>query len=340
MKTILVTGGAGFIGSNFVKYLLQNYDYNVINFDKLTYAGNLENLTDIEKDPRYKFFKGDICEEKDVEKAITDNKVDTIVNFAAESHVDRSILGPKEFIVTNVIGTQVLLEAARKLGIEKYLQVSTDEVYGSLPEDKPELLFTEKTPITTNSPYSASKASADLLVNAYFHTFKMPVLTTRCSNNYGPYQFPEKLIPLMIAKAVDGQKLPVYGDGKNVRDWLYVEDHCSAITEVLHRGKIGDVYNIGGNNEWYNIDIVKIILKLLGKGEDHITYVKDRPGHDRRYAIDSSKIMKELGWAPKYQFDGGIEKTIKWYIENENWWRRIMKGEYLNYFEKNYSNKM
>ncbi|MEI7485444.1 MAG: dTDP-glucose 4,6-dehydratase [Ignavibacteriota bacterium] len=340
MKNILVTGGAGFIGSNFVKYLLQNFDYNVINFDKLTYAGNLENLTDIENDPRYTFFKGDICEEKDVEKAITDYKVDTIINFAAESHVDRSILGPKEFIVTNVIGTQVLLEAVRKSGIEKYLQVSTDEVYGSLPEDKPELLFTEMTPITTNSPYSASKASADLLVNAYFHTFKMPVLTTRCSNNYGPYQFPEKLIPLMIAKAVDGQKLPVYGDGKNVRDWLYVEDHCSAITEVLHRGKIGDVYNIGGNNEWYNIDIVKIILKLLGKGEDHITYVKDRPGHDRRYAIDSSKIMKELGWAPKYQFDSGIEKTIKWYVENENWWRRIMKGEYLNYFEKNYSNKM
>jgi dTDP-glucose 4,6-dehydratase len=340
MKNILVTGGAGFIGSNFVKYLLQNYEYNVINFDKLTYAGNLENLTDIEKDTRYTFLKGDICEEKDVEKAITDYKVDTIVNFAAESHVDRSIMGPKEFIVTNVIGTQVLLEAVRKLGIEKYLQVSTDEVYGSLPEDKPELLFTEKTPITTNSPYSASKASADLLVNAYFHTFKMPVLTTRCSNNYGPYQFPEKLIPLMIAKAVDGQKLPVYGDGKNVRDWLYVEDHCSAIAKVLHRGKIGDVYNIGGNNEWYNIDIVKIILKLLGKGEDHITYVKDRPGHDRRYAIDSSKIMKELGWTPKYQFDGGIEKTIKWYVENENWWRRIMKGEYLNYFEKNYSNKM
>jgi dTDP-glucose 4,6-dehydratase len=340
MKNILVTGGAGFIGSNFVKHLLQNYDYNVINFDKLTYAGNLENLTDIEKDPRYKFFKGDICDEKDVEKALTDYKIDTIVNFAAESHVDRSILGPKEFIVTNVIGTQVLLEAARKFGTEKYLQVSTDEVYGSLPEDKPELLFTEKTPITTNSPYSASKASADLLVNAYFHTFKMPVLTTRCSNNYGPYQFPEKLIPLMIAKAVDGQKLPVYGDGKNVRDWLYVEDHCSAITEVLHKGKIGEVYNIGGNNEWYNIDIVKIILKLLGKGDDHITYVKDRPGHDRRYAIDSGKIMSELGWAPKYQFDGGIEKTIKWYVDNENWWRRIMKGEYLNYFEKNYSNKM
>lgn len=340
MKTILVTGGAGFIGSNYVKYLLKHYDYNIINFDKLTYAGNLENLTDIESDKRYKFVKGDICNTEEVEKAITENKVDTIVNFAAESHVDRSILGPREFIITNVIGTQTLLEAGRKLGIEKYLQVSTDEVYGSLPEDKPEIKFTEKTPITTNSPYSASKASADLLVNAYYHTFKMPVLTTRCSNNYGPYQFPEKLIPLMIAKAIDGEKLPVYGDGKNVRDWLYVEDHCSAITEVLHKGKTGDVYNIGGNNEWYNIDIVKIILKILGKGEDQITYVKDRPGHDRRYAIDSSKIMSELGWSPKYQFDGGIEETIKWYVENESWWRRIMKGEYLNYFEKNYAHKM
>lgn len=340
MKTILVTGGAGFIGSNYVKYLLKHYDYNIVNFDKLTYAGNLENLTDIEDDKRYKFVKGDICSSEEVEKALRENKVDTIVNFAAESHVDRSILGPREFIVTNVIGTQTLLEAARKLGTEKYLQVSTDEVYGSLPEDKPEIKFTEKTPLTTNSPYSASKASADLLVNAYYHTFKMPVLTTRCSNNYGPYQFPEKLIPLMIAKAIDGEKLPVYGDGKNVRDWLYVEDHCSAITEVLHKGKIGEVYNIGGNNEWYNIDIVKIILKILGKGEDQITYVKDRPGHDRRYAIDSSKIMSELGWSPKYQFNGGIEETIKWYVENESWWRRIMKGEYLRYFENNYANKM
>ncbi len=340
MKTILVTGGAGFIGSNYVKYLLKHYDYKIVNFDKLTYAGNLENLTDIEDDKRYKFVKGDICSSEEVEKALRENKVDTIVNFAAESHVDRSILGPREFIVTNVIGTQTLLEAARKLGTEKYLQVSTDEVYGSLPEDKPEIKFTEKTPLTTNSPYSASKASADLLVNAYYHTFKMPVLTTRCSNNYGPYQFPEKLIPLMIAKAIDGEKLPVYGDGKNVRDWLYVEDHCSAITEVLHKGKIGEVYNIGGNNEWYNIDIVKIILKILGKGEDQITYVKDRPGHDRRYAIDSSKIMSELGWSPKYQFNGGIEETIKWYVENESWWRRIMKGEYLRYFENNYANKM
>ncbi|MCE1166424.1 MAG: dTDP-glucose 4,6-dehydratase [Bacteroidetes bacterium] len=340
MKNILVTGGAGFIGSNFVKYMLGRHDYLIVNYDKLTYAGNLENLTDIEKHKNYRFVKGDICDAAAVEKALTDYNIDTIVNFAAESHVDRSILGPKEFIVTNVIGTQTLLEAARKTGIEKYLQVSTDEVYGSLPENRPDLLFTEKTPITTNSPYSASKASADLLVNAYHHTFKMPVLTTRCSNNYGPYQFPEKLIPLMIAKALDGEKLPVYGDGKNVRDWLYVEDHCSAICEVLHKGRIGEVYNIGGNNEWFNIDIVKIILKILGKSEEQINYVKDRPGHDRRYAINSSKIMSELGWKPAHQFDGGIEKTIKWYVENEQWWRRIMKGEYLNYYEQNYSGKL
>lgn len=340
MKNILVTGGAGFIGSNFVKYMLANYDYRIINYDKLTYAGNLENLTDIEKHGNYIFVKGDICDAGIVEKTLNDFSIDTIVNFAAESHVDRSILGPKEFIVTNVIGTQTLLEAARKHGIEKYLQVSTDEVYGSLPENRPDLKFTENNPITTNSPYSASKASADLLVNAYFHTFKMPALTTRCSNNYGPYQFPEKLIPLMIAKAIDGEKLPVYGDGKNVRDWLYVEDHCSAICEVLHKGKAGDVYNIGGNNEWFNIDIVKIILKLLGKTEGQINYVKDRPGHDRRYAIDSSKIMNELGWKPAHQFDGGIEKTVKWYVENENWWRRIMKGDYLKYYEQNYSVKL
>jgi dTDP-glucose 4,6-dehydratase len=339
MKNILVTGGAGFIGSNFVKYMLQNYDYRIINFDKLTYAGNLENLTDIENHKNYSFVKGDICDEVIVEKTLKDYNIDTIINFAAESHVDRSILGPKEFIVTNVIGTQTLLETARKIGIEKYLQVSTDEVYGSLPEDRPELKFTELTSITTNSPYSASKASADLLVNAYYHTFKMPVLTTRCSNNYGPYQFPEKLIPLMIAKAVDGEKLPVYGDGKNVRDWLYVEDHCSAICEVIHKGKIGEVYNIGGNNEWYNIDIVKLILKLLGKTEEHINYVKDRPGHDRRYAIDSTKIKNELGWEPAYKFDNGIEKTIKWYVDNEKWWRGVMKGDYLKYYEKNYSNK-
>jgi dTDP-glucose 4,6-dehydratase len=340
MKKILVTGGAGFIGSNFIKYVLKNYDYNVINYDKLTYAGNLENLTDIEKHPNYKFVKGDICDKDFAEKTIKEFKVDTIINFAAESHVDRSILGAKEFIVTNVLGTQTLLDIAMTVGIEKFLQVSTDEVYGSLPEDKKEIKFTEQTPITTNSPYSASKASADLLCNAYFHTHKLPVLITRCSNNYGPYQFPEKLIPLMIAKALDGQKLPVYGDGKNVRDWLYVEDHCSAICKVLHNGKIGDVYNIGGNNEWYNIDIVKIVLKLIGKSEEQISYVKDRPGHDRRYAIDSSKIQTELGWKPAYKFEDGISETIKWYVKNENWWRKVMSGEYLKYYEKNYSSKM
>ena len=339
MKNIIVTGGAGFIGSNFVKYILSNYDYNIYNFDKLTYAGNLENLTDVEKNPQYKFVKGDICDRAVVEKTVKENNIDTIIHFAAESHVDRSILGSEEFIVTNVLGTQVLLDVAKETGLEKYLQVSTDEVYGSLPEDKKEIKFTEKTPITTNSPYSASKAAADLLCNAYYHTHKLPILITRCSNNYGPYQFPEKLIPLMIAKAKDGEKLPVYGDGKNVRDWLYVEDHCSAICEVLHKGKLGDVYNIGGNNEWYNIDIVKLILKKLDKSEDQISYVKDRPGHDRRYAIDSTKIQTELGWKPKYQFEDGIEKTIQWYIDNEDWWRKVMSGEYLKYYEQNYSDK-
>lgn len=340
MKIILVTGGAGFIGSNFVKYILNNTEYNVINYDKLTYAGNLENLTDIEENPRYKFIKGDICDPDAVKTALSENEVDTVVNFAAESHVDRSILSSKEFIVTNVEGTQVLLDESRKHGIEKFLQVSTDEVYGSLPEDKKEIKFTEQTPITTNSPYSASKASADLLCNAYFHTHKFPVLVTRCSNNYGPYQFPEKLIPLMIAKALDGEKLPVYGDGKNVRDWLYVEDHCSGILAVLEKGNLGEVYNIGGNNEWYNIDIVKLILNLLGKGEEQITYVKDRPGHDRRYAIDSTRIMTELGWKPALNFEEGIKLTIDWYTQNEQWWRKVMSGEYQKYYESNYASKV
>jgi dTDP-glucose 4,6-dehydratase len=340
MKNILVTGGAGFIGSNFVKYLLSNSGYNVFNYDKLTYAGNLENLTDIENDTKYKFIKGDICDSDFVVETLKKYNIDTIINFAAESHVDRSILGSKEFIVTNVLGTQTLLDAFKNLGLEKYLQVSTDEVYGSLPEDRKELKFLETSPITTNSPYSASKASADLLCNSYYHTHKLPVLITRCSNNYGPYQFPEKLIPLMIAKAMDNQNLPVYGDGKNIRDWLYVEDHCSAICSVLQNGKFGEVYNIGGNNEWYNIDIVKLILKLLNKSENQITYVKDRPGHDRRYAIDSSKIMNELGWKPAYDFAAGIEKTIKWYVENENWWRKVMSGEYLKYYEQNYASKL
>ncbi len=340
MKNVLVTGGAGFIGSNFIKYVLKHYDWNVINFDKLTYAGNLENLSDIEKNKKYKFVKGDICDEGVVNNTIKDNDIDTIVNFAAESHVDRSILGAKEFIQTNVAGTQILLDAFKKYGLAKYLQVSTDEVYGSLPEDKKELKFTEDTPLKTSSPYSASKASADLLCNSYFHTHKLPILITRCSNNYGPYQFPEKLIPLMIAKAMNSENLPVYGDGKNIRDWLYVEDHCSAICTVLEKGRFGEVYNIGGNNEWYNIDIVKIILKILGKSESLITYVKDRPGHDRRYAIDSSKIQNELGWKPEHDFENGILKTVEWYNANETWWRKVMSGEYMKYYEQNYANKI
>lgn len=339
MEKLFVTGGAGFIGSNFVRFILKNTDYSVVNFDALTYAGNLENLIDIENDSRYKFVKGDICNAEEVEKALVENEIDTIVNFAAESHVDRSILGSKDFIVTNVLGTQTLLDVFKNLGLEKFLQVSTDEVYGSLPEDKPELKFTESTSITTNSPYSASKAGADLLCNAYHHTHGLPILITRCSNNYGPYQFPEKLIPLMIAKALNGEQLPVYGDGKNIRDWLYVDDHCSGILAVLEKGNLGEVYNIGGNNEWYNIDIVKLILEKLGKSEDLITYVKDRPGHDRRYAIDSSKIMNQLDWSPAYQFPEGIEMTINWYTDNESWWKKVMTGEYKKYYKENYSSK-
>ena len=340
MINIFVTGGAGFIGSNFIKYMLSNYKYKIINYDKLTYAGNLENLADVEENPNYVFVKGDICDDAMVRATLEKYECDTIVNFAAESHVDRSILGAKDFVQTNVLGTQVLLDAAKDLKIEKYLQVSTDEVYGSLPEDRNDLKFTEENPIKTNSPYSASKAASDLLCNAYYQTHHLPVLITRCSNNYGPYQFPEKLIPLMIAKAIDGEKLPVYGDGMNVRDWLYVIDHCSGISVVLHKGKIGEIYNIGGNNEWHNIDIVKLILRYLNKGEDQIQYVKDRPGHDRRYAIDSTKIQKELGWKAIYKFEDGIKETIQWYIENEKWWRKVMSGEYMKYYEKNYAGKL
>lgn len=340
MKNLFVTGGAGFIGSNFIKYMLSNYNYKIINYDKLTYAGNLENLTDVEEHHNYVFVKGDICDDAMVRATLEKYECDTIVNFAAESHVDRSILGAKDFVQTNILGTQVLLDTAKNLKIEKYLQVSTDEVYGSLPEDRNDLKFTEENPIKTNSPYSASKASSDLLCNAYYQTHHLPVLITRCSNNYGPYQFPEKLIPLMIAKAMDGEKLPVYGDGMNVRDWLYVNDHCSGISAVLHKGKIGEIYNIGGNNEWHNIDIVKLILKYLNKGEDQIQYVKDRPGHDRRYAIDSTKIQKELGWKAFYKFEDGIKETIQWYIENEKWWRKVMSGEYKKYYEKNYAGKL
>lgn len=335
--TILVTGGAGFIGSNFIHYMLETHpDYTIVNFDKLTYAGNLENLKSIENSPRYHFVKGDICNKQDVVNAIDKFSIDTIVNFAAESHVDRSIIGAAVFVETNVLGTQVLLDAAKENGIKKFLQVSTDEVYGSLGHDGK---FTEETPLHPNSPYAASKASADLLALAYNHTFGMPVLITRCSNNYGPYQFPEKLIPLMIANALNDKPLPLYGNGLNVRDWLHVRDHCEAIDVVLHKGISGEVYNIGGNNEWKNIDIVKLLLNKLNKPESLITYVKDRLGHDLRYAIDASKIKRELGWEPRYTFEKGIDETTRWYLENKEWWERIISGEYQEYYKLLYENR-
>lgn len=335
MTKLLITGGAGFIGSNFVKYMLNKYpDYEIINLDALTYCGNLENLSDIESNPNYRFIKGDIGDIELVKKITKD--VDYIINFAAESHVDRSIEDPEIFIKSNILGTQVLLDAARRTNIKKYLQVSTDEVYGSLGKTG---YFTENTPLSANSPYSASKAGADLMVRAYHNTFKLPTNITRCSNNYGPYQFPEKLIPLMISNALENKSLPVYGDGKNVRDWLHVYDHCNAIDLVLHEGKMGEVYNIGGNNEKQNIEIVKLILEKLGKPETLIEYVKDRPGHDQRYAIDSSKIQKELGWKPKYTFETGITETIEWYINNQEWIKKVKSGEYQKYYEKNYNNR-
>ena len=334
MKNVLVTGGAGFIGSNFVRYFLQAYpELRVVNYDKLTYAGNLENLADIASNPQYVFVKGDICDRSKVEEAFRRYAIDTVVHFAAESHVDRSILGSTVFIQTNVLGTQVLLDVAKEAGIERFLHVSTDEVYGSLGATG---RFMEATPLHPNSPYAASKASSDLIALAYYHTHGFPVIITRCSNNYGPYQFPEKLIPLMIANALNNKPLPVYGDGLNVRDWLYVEDHCSAIDTVLRKGKVGEVYNIGGNNEWKNIDIVKLTLKKLGKPDSLITFVKDRLGHDRRYAIDAMKIKKELGWEPAHQFESGIAATIDWYLKNESWWRRVMTGEYQEYYRKQY----
>lgn len=334
MKNILVTGGAGFIGSNFVHFMLNKYpQYHIVNFDNLTYAGNLENLTVIEQHPNYHFVKGDICDKQQVSHAFREYNIDTVVHFAAESHVDRSISGPAIFVQTNVVGTQVLLDVSREAGIERFLHVSTDEVYGSLGSTG---YFTEETPLHPNSPYSASKASSDMLVLAYQHTFGFPGVVTRCSNNYGPYQFPEKLIPLMIANALNDKPLPVYGDGLNVRDWLYVEDHCSALDTVLHKGKAGDVYNIGGHNEWKNIDIVKLVLKEIGKPESLISFVKDRPGHDRRYAIDAAKIKNELGWVPAYQFEQGIKKTIDWYLHHKQWWERIMSGEYKKYYDQQY----
>lgn len=337
---ILVTGGAGFIGSNFVYYELDNYPNDeVICLDKLTYAGNLETLEVAMKNPKFKFVKGDIADRAFVDELFASEKPDVVVNFAAESHVDRSIENPEIFLQTNVIGTSVLMDACRKYGNIRYHQVSTDEVYGDLPLDRPDLFFTETTPLHTSSPYSASKASADLLVQAYYRTYKLPVTISRCSNNYGPYHFPEKLIPLMIANALNDKKLPVYGKGENVRDWLYVEDHCSAIDLIIRKGKIGEVYNIGGHNERTNLEVVKTIIKELGKSEDLIEFVTDRPGHDRRYAIDPTKIHDELGWLPATKFDDGIKKTIDWYLTHKSWWEKIISGEYKDYYDKMYKNR-
>ena len=337
---ILVTGGAGFIGSNFVYYELDNYPNDeVVCLDKLTYAGNLETLEIAMKNPKFKFVKGDIADRAFVDELFASEKPDVIVNFAAESHVDRSIENPEIFLQTNVIGTSVLMDACRKYGNIRYHQVSTDEVYGDLPLDRPDLFFTETTPLHTSSPYSASKASADLLVQAYYRTYKLPVTISRCSNNYGPYHFPEKLIPLMIANALNDKKLPVYGKGENVRDWLYVEDHCSAIDLIIRKGKIGEVYNIGGHNERTNLEVVKTIIRELGKSEDLIEFVTDRPGHDRRYAIDPTKIHNELGWLPATKFDDGIKKTIDWYLTHKSWWEKIISGEYKDYYDKMYKNR-
>ena len=334
---MIVTGGAGFIGSNFIFYMREAHpDYDLICIDNLTYAGNLETLSSVMNDPHFTFIKADIADRETIYSIFETEKPDVVVNFAAESHVDRSIDNPSIFLQTNVMGTQVLLDACRKNGIQRYHQVSTDEVYGDLPLDRPDLFFTEKTPLHTSSPYSASKASADLLCNAYQRTYGMPITISRCSNNYGPYQFPEKLIPLMIANADANKSLPVYGEGINVRDWLYVEDHCRAIDLILEKGKVGEVYNIGGHNEMRNIDIVKLILKTLGKPESLITYVTDRKGHDMRYAIDPTYIHKELGWLPETKFADGIQKTIQWYLDNRDWWENIISGEYQQYYEKMY----
>jgi dTDP-glucose 4,6-dehydratase len=332
---LLVTGGCGFIGSNFIRHMLSKYPYHIINLDKLTYAGNPENLKEIEADERYTFVKGDIAEKADLEKVFK-TPIDSVVNFAAESHVDRSIMDPDTFIRTNINGTFSLLEEAKKRNIKRFIQISTDEVYGSLGKEGK---FTETTPLAPNSPYSASKTSSDLLAMAYYKTYGTPVIITRCSNNYGPYQFPEKLIPLIVSNALADMELPVYGDGMNVRDWIHVADHCEAIDAVLHRGLVGNVYNIGGENERTNIEIVKLILKVLGKPETMIKYVKDRPGHDRRYAIDSTKIKRELGFEPVMSFGEGMEGTVKWYVENRAWWERIKSGEYLAYYDRMYKDR-
>ena len=338
---ILVTGAAGFIGSNFVRMLIgRGEQAKIIALDKLTYAGNLANLQDLMKDPRLTFLRGDICDEPFIAKLFKEHGITHVVHFAAESHVDRSILSSGPFIQTNVVGTQVLLDAAKANSVERFLQVSTDEVYGTLPEDQPDVKFTEETPLAPNSPYSASKAAGDCLVRSYFHTFHMPVLITRCSNNYGPYHFPEKLIPLFVTNLMEGKKVPLYGDGLNVRDWLYVEDHCDAIWTVLRKGKPGEVYNIGGNNELTNRKITEVVLREMGKDWDaSVQYVKDRPGHDRRYAIDAGKIKRELGWEPQHRFEEAIKTTIAWYKAHEDWWRAIKSGEYLKYYQTQYAGR-
>ena len=337
---MIVTGGAGFIGSNFVFYMLREHPQDkVICVDSLTYAGNLSTLEPVMENPQFRFVKLDIRDREGVGRLFEEERPEVVVNFAAESHVDRSIEDPGIFLETNIMGTAVLMDACRKYGIGRFHQVSTDEVYGDLPLDRPDLFFTEETPIHTSSPYSTSKASADLLVLAYHRTYGLPVTISRCSNNYGPYQFPEKLIPLMIANALHDQPLPVYGEGLNVRDWLYVEDHCKAIDLILRGGRVGEVYNIGGHNEMRNIDIVKLICAELGKPESLITYVTDRKGHDQRYAIDPAKIHGELGWLPETMFKDGIKKTIHWYLDNQEWWETIRSGEYMDYYEKMYGNR-
>ena len=338
--TMIVTGGAGFIGSNFIFHQLAAHpEDRIVCLDKLTYAGNLSTLKDVLDHPRFRFVKADICDREAVNHLFEEEHPDIVVNFAAESHVDRSIENPGVFLETNILGTGVLMDACRKYGIQRYHQVSTDEVYGDLPLDRPDLLFTEETPLHTSSPYSSSKAGADLLVMAYHRTFGLPVTISRCSNNYGPYQFPEKLIPLMIANALNDKPLPVYGEGKNVRDWLYVEDHCKAIDLIIRKGRVGEVYNIGGHNEMANIDIVKLVCAELGKPESLITYVTDRKGHDMRYAIDPAKIHAELGWLPETMFAEGIRKTIQWYLTHREWWEEIISGDYQNYYAQMYGNR-
>lgn len=339
--TVFVTGGAGFIGSNFIFYMLRKHpDYRIVCLDCLTYAGNLSTLASVMDNPNFRFAKVSITDKEAVDRIFAEEHPDMVVNFAAESHVDRSIENPSVFLETNIIGTQVMMDACRKYGIKRYHQVSTDEVYGDLPLDRPDLFFTEETPIHTSSPYSASKASADLMVLAYHRTYGLPVSISRCSNNYGPYHFPEKLIPLMIINALADKPLPVYGNGENIRDWLYVEDHCKAIDLIIHNGRVGEVYNIGGHNEMKNIDIVKIIIKELGKDESLIKFVEDRKGHDRRYAIDPTKIHNELGWLPETMFADGIQKTIRWYLDNRDWWSEIISGEYREYYDKMYKDRL